>query len=77
VGHLQLARATRVTAAAVSVSFDGGKTWQPARVTGGNGSYAAVFTAPPGAPVTLRTRASDTAGGSVTETIINAYQVAA
>ena len=77
VGHLQLARATRVTAAAVSVSFDGGKTWQPARVTGGNGSYAAVFTAPPGARVTLRTRASDTAGGSVTETIINAYQVAA
>jgi hypothetical protein len=60
VGHLQLAGATRVTAAAVSVSFDGGKTWQPARVTGGNGSYAAVFTAPPGARVTLRTRASDT-----------------
>jgi hypothetical protein len=77
VGHLQLTRATPVTAVAVSVSFDGGKTWQPAQVTGGNGSYAAVFTAPPGARVTLRTSASDTAGGSVTETIANAYQVAA
>lgn len=75
VGHLQLARATRITAAVASVSFDDGKTWQAARVTGGNGSYAAVFTAPPGARVTLRTSASDAAGGSVTETITDAYRV--
>jgi hypothetical protein len=39
------------------------------------GSYAAVFRAPPGARVTLRTSASDAAGGSVTETITRAYQV--
>ena len=74
VGHLPLARPTRITAAAVSVSFDGGKTWRAARMTGSGGSYAAVFSASPGALVTLRTRASDAAGGSVTETITNAYK---
>jgi hypothetical protein len=76
VGHLQLARAAKITGATVSVSFDGGKTWHAARVTGSGGSYAAVFSAPPGARVTLRTSASDAAGGSVTEIITNAYQVA-
>jgi hypothetical protein len=75
VGHLPLARPTKITAAAVSVSFDGGKTWRAARLTGGGGSYAAVFSALPGALVTLRTRASDAAGGSVTETITNAYRI--
>jgi hypothetical protein len=76
-GHLQLARAARVTRAAVSVSFDGGKTWRAARMTGRDGSYAAVFTAPAKAMVTLRTSAADAAGGSVTETIANAYQTGA
>jgi hypothetical protein len=75
-GHLQLARAAKVNRAAVSVSFDGGKTWRPARMTGAGGSYAAVFRAPAGARVTLRTTASDAAGGAITETITNAYRVA-
>ena len=75
VGHLQLARAAKITSAKVSVSYDGGRSWHAARVTGSGGSYAAVFSAPPGARVTLRTSASD-AAGSVTETITNAYQVA-
>jgi hypothetical protein len=76
VGHLQLARAAKVTSAQVSVSFDGGKTWHPAQMTGSGSSYDAVFNAPAGARVTLRTSASDGAGGSVTETIRNAYEVA-
>jgi len=76
VGHLPLARAAKITAATVSVSFDGGKTWRPARMTGAGNSYAAVFSAPAGTRVTLRTSASDAAGGSITETITNAYQVA-
>jgi hypothetical protein len=74
VGHLQLARAAQVTGAKVAVSFNGGKTWQAATVTGTGGNYAAVFNAPAGALVTLRTSATDAAGGSVTETITNAYQ---
>jgi Neuraminidase (sialidase) len=77
VGHLQHARAARVIRAAMQVSFDGGKTWHHARVVGRDGSYTAVFAAPPGARVTLRTSAADAAGGSVTETITSAYASAA
>ena len=76
VGHLQAAKASTVTTASVSVSFDGGKTWHRAMVTGTGGSYTAAFTAPAGAKVTLRTKAADAAGGSIAETITNAYQTA-
>jgi hypothetical protein len=75
-GHLELAHAAKVTAAKVAVSLDGGKTWQQATVTGSGGSYTASFTAPAGAKVSLRTSAADAAGGTITETLINAYQVA-
>jgi hypothetical protein len=76
-GHLQLVRGARVTGATVGVSFDDGKTWHPAPVTAaGHGSFHAVFTAPAGAYVTLRTTARDAAGGSVTETITRAYKTA-
>ena len=74
VGHLQLVKAIAVTRASMSVSFDGGRTWHPATVTGHGGSYTAAFTAPAGAKVSLRTSAADAAGGSVTETITGAYQ---
>jgi hypothetical protein len=73
-GHLQLVKPITVTRASVSVSFDGGKTWHRATVTGHGGRYTATFTAPAGAKVSLRTSAADAAGGSVTETITNAYQ---
>jgi len=73
-GHLQLVRAIAVTRLSVSVSFDGGKTWHPAAVTGHGGSYTAAFTAPAGAMVSLRTSAADAAGGSVTETLTSAYR---
>jgi hypothetical protein len=75
-GHLQLAKAVAVTRAAMSVSFDDGKTWHRAHVTGSDGGYTATFTAPPGAKVSLRTTAADAAGGSITETISNAYRTA-
>jgi hypothetical protein len=74
-GHLQLAAKTAVTRATVAVSFDGGKTWHPAAVAGSNGSYTATFTAPASAKVSLRTSAADAAGGTIAETVINAYQV--
>jgi hypothetical protein len=35
-----------------------------------------MFTAPAGSSVTLRVRATDTAGGSIAETIDQAYRVA-
>jgi len=74
VGHLQPVKPITVTRASVSVSFDGGKTWHRAKVTGHGGSYTATFTAPAGVTVSLRTSAADASGGSVTETITNAYQ---
>ena len=74
VGHLPLANPAPITRAALSVSFDGGKTWQAARMTGTNGAYAAVFRAPAGAMVTLRATAADAAGGAVTQTISDAYR---
>jgi hypothetical protein len=76
VGHLQPARAAAITVARVAVSFDGGKTWHHAKVTGQAGSYTASFTAPPGAKVSLRASVGDAVGGTVTETVINAYQAA-
>jgi hypothetical protein len=76
VGHLQAATATAITKASVSVSFDGGTTWHPAALTGTGGSYTASFTAPAGAKVSLRTSAGDAAGGTVAETITDAYQIA-
>ena len=75
-GHLQLAKAVAVTGAKVAVSFDGGKSWHAATVSGSAGSYTASFSAPAGVKVSLRTSAADAAGGTVTETLINAYQVA-
>jgi hypothetical protein len=74
-GHLQAVKAAAVIRASVSVSFDGGTTWHRARMTGHGGRYAAVFTAPAGALVTLRTSAADAAGGTVTETITSAYRI--
>src|SRR6185437_4895975 len=79
IGHIQLAAGPAITSAALAVSFDGGKTWRPAQVTPGSaaGQFTASFTAPAGAFVTLRTTATDAAGGSVTETITRAYRTAA
>jgi hypothetical protein len=78
IGHIQLAASPAITSAALAVSFDGGRTWQPAQVTPGSaaGQFIASFTAPAGAFVTLRTTAADAAGGSVTESITRAYRTA-
>jgi hypothetical protein len=77
VGHLQLARAARVTGAAAQVSCDDGQRWQRATVTAsGRGLFRIGFRVPGGCRVTVRVSASDAAGGSVTETITRAYAVA-
>ncbi len=66
----------RTFAPLAAVSFDGGTTWHRARVSGHGGRYAAVFTAPAAALVTLRTSAAGAAAGSVTETVTDGYRVA-
>ena len=81
-GHLQLAKTAKITSATVAVSFDDGKTWQPAGVIRRHGgSFRASFTAPPPGQgmsgfVTLRVAATDAAGSAITETITRAYKIA-
>jgi hypothetical protein len=75
--HLPLAEASAITGAGLQVSFDGGRTWRRAAVTGTrHGRFRATFTAPAGSLVTLRASARDAAGGSVTETITDGYATA-
>jgi hypothetical protein len=77
VGHIQPGAQSRVTGASAKVSVNGGHTWQPATVTAqGGGRFRIAFLAPAGSFVTLRVHATDTAGGSVTETIKRAYGIA-
>jgi len=77
VGHIQLARPTRITGATAQVSYNDGQTFQPATVTPtGAGRFRISFAAPAGVDVTLRVSATDAAGGSITENIARAYGVA-
>jgi hypothetical protein len=75
-GHLQLAAAPKIAKVSVQVSVNGGKTWTPATVTGSGGTYQARFAAHPGQLISLRTTATDAAGGQISETITSAYATA-
>lgn len=76
--RLQLAARSRITRARVQVSFDKGKTWHGAAVSGTtDGGFRAAFDAPAGALVSLRTHAADAAGDTITETILGAYRTSA
>jgi hypothetical protein len=78
ISRLQLAGPSRITRIRVQVSFDQGKTWHAATVTRlADESFRAMFTAPPQAPVSLRTHAADAAGDTITETIPGAYRTSA
>ena len=76
VGYQQLSHGSKVTRASVRVSFDRGKTWRAAHMTGRDGNYRAVYPAPAGSDVTLRVSAANAAGSTVTQTTVNAYRVA-
>jgi hypothetical protein len=68
-----------ITSAAVSVSFDGGKTWQPATIEGSAGKYIAAWDNPASAKGTspeLKVSATDAIGGQITQTIVDAYTIA-
>jgi hypothetical protein len=78
VGHLQLSGQSAITSVHAQVSWDGGLFWYTAPVTRTSaGSYRVSFTPPPGVDVTLKFTASDAAGGSISETITDAYAVGA
>jgi hypothetical protein len=75
-GHIQLAKASAITGATAEVSYNDGQTWRDATVTAtGGGNFRIAFPAPGGVDVTLRVTATDSAGGSIKETILRAYAV--
>ncbi|MCX4389615.1 S8 family serine peptidase [Micromonospora peucetia] len=70
------APSARVAALTVDVSYDGGKTWQQARVRPGGQGWAATVQHPAGTGhVSLRATARDTAGNTVTQRVIQAYRL--
>jgi subtilisin family serine protease len=67
-----------VNAFTVDVSYDDGKTWQPARLTGNGDDRTVSVTHPKDAGyVSLRAKATDTAGNGIEETITRAYAITA
>ncbi|GAA2691255.1 MULTISPECIES: S8 family serine peptidase [Actinosynnema] len=68
------AEAPDVRRPSVEVSYDDGKTWRAAPVTGRNGKWSATTVSPPGAThASLRASTSDSSGNSVEQTVIRAY----
>jgi hypothetical protein len=65
-----------VTAVTVRVSADGGRAWRPAVIRpAGTGRFTVTFAGRADTEITLRVAARDAAGGSITETIRDAYGV--
>lgn len=67
-----------ITAATVSVSYDAGKTWVPAAVVPtGDGHYLAAWpnSGPKGSAPWLKVTASDAIGGSISQTVADAYTI--
>jgi hypothetical protein len=75
VTHQQAAAASAISGLTASVSADGGKTWQPATVKGSGSTWYASFSATAGSKVSLRIGAKDSAGGAISETVLNAYAI--
>lgn len=73
--------APAVTSLRVWISTDGGARWRPARVAGGRGgAFTATYTVPASGTnghVSIKAQATDGAGDSITQTLINAYGIAA
>ncbi|MFI7604183.1 S8 family serine peptidase [Micromonospora sp. NPDC049366] len=70
------APSARVAALTVEVSYDGGATWQRAKVRPGDGGWKATVRHPAGSGyASLRATARDTAGNTVTQHIIQAYRL--
>jgi hypothetical protein len=67
-----------ITGASVRISFDSGTTWQRVPVIGFDGSYVALWRNPSSASGTdpsIEVTATDAIGGSISQTISNAYTV--
>ncbi|MFJ4696485.1 S8 family serine peptidase [Streptomyces sp. NPDC088766] len=66
----------KVKKPAVEISYDDGRTWQSARVAPAGKGWTAHVRHPAGPGfVSLRTTAGDSAGNSITQTVIHAYRL--
>jgi subtilisin family serine protease len=72
--HQEGAAHPPVRTLSVDISFDDGTTWQPAKVTADGSRWKVNLPAGTGF-ASLRATAVDTAGNSVTETVVRAYSV--
>lgn len=80
VGHLSYDGAgshAPITSASVRVSFDNGSTWQRVPVIGFAGHYVALWRNTAGTSPSIEVTATDAVGGSITQTVTNAYTVGA
>jgi hypothetical protein len=80
VGHLSYDGAgshAPITSASVRVSFDNGSTWQRVPVIGFAGHYVALWHNTAGTSPSIEVTATDAVGGSITQTVTNAYTVGA
>lgn len=66
-----------IAKAALSYSYDGGKTWRSARTahTGGTWTATVDHAGAAGEQVTLKSELTDTKGNSVSQTVVRAYDV--
>jgi subtilisin family serine protease len=75
VAHQPGSTAGVTTTLSVQVSFDGGTTWAATQVFGTGDRRQVLLKRPAGhGPVSLRAKASDAAGNTVEQTVINAYR---
>ena len=60
----------------VEVSYDDGRTWRDATVRSGKSGWVASVRHPDGAKyVSLRAKATDSAGDTVTQQVVRAYRL--
>jgi hypothetical protein len=68
-----------ITSLTLSVSFDHGKTWQKVTVRGQHGSYDGSYQVPAlsatGGTVSIKAQASDSAGDTVSQTVLDGYAI--
>ncbi len=64
-----------ITSARVSVSFDNGATWKPVPTIGFAGDYVALLANPKSGSPSIKVTATDADGGSITQTVTNAYTI--
>ncbi len=76
VGRQRGSAAARVSSVQAWASFDDGKTWSLVRAVGAGDTWVLpVLGGKSGGFVSLRVKATDTAGNSVDETMVHAYQL--